>query len=141
MPTNQPLDFPSLLREHGMRATEGRLALLQVLDKEHAPRSVAYLKKKVGASLDTVTVYRALEAFVAAHIARRVDLGHDHAHYELMSGRPHHHHAICTICGRVEDIEVTHAKAPEKDAIEYAKEFARIDSYALEFYGVCKRCG
>lgn len=136
----KPLDHASLLRDAGMRATPGRLMLLSILEKESKPLAVYQIEKRMKGALNHVTLYRALEALEAANIVARVNLEHDHAHFELLTGRPHHHHAVCRDCGKVEDIEVPHTAMPEKDAAKHAKGFAVIDRYSLEFFGVCRAC-
>lgn len=136
-----PKDFDpaSLLRAAGLRATEGRLKLLTLLAKEQKPLSVKKLEQRMKGALNHVTLYRALEALEQAGIVSRAYLDHDHAHYELMTGRAHHHHAVCRSCGLVEDVEVPHA-ALEKEAAKKAEGFVRIDRYSLEFFGLCKAC-
>jgi Fe2+ or Zn2+ uptake regulation protein len=133
-------EHASLLRDAGLRATPGRLALLGALAKEVKPVTVEQLGKRMNGALNQVTLYRALEALVDAGIVLRTSLGHEHAHFELIHGRPHHHHVVCRGCGLVEDIEVPHASAPERDAARRAKGFDRIDRYELEFSGVCRTC-
>ena len=128
-----------LLRDAGLRATPGRLALLAVLTKESKPLTVPQIEARMKGRLNQVTLYRALEALAASGIVARVNLDHDHAHYELAAGRPHHHHAVCSDCGRVEDIEVPHARLTEKAAAG-AKGFATISRYSLEFFGLCRSC-
>ncbi len=134
------IDHPKLLRDAGLRATPGRLKLLTLLQKEPTPVTVTYLERKMRGELNQVTLYRALEALAKVGIVSRVNFEHDHAHYELTVDRPHHHHVVCRSCGHVEDIEVPHSSAPEKDALKGTKEFARIDSYSLEFFGACRAC-
>lgn len=134
------MDFKNLLHRNGLRATEGRIHILETLAKEKNPITVEKLKKKLSNNLDAVTLYRALEALRETRIVERVDLQHGHAHYELIVGRPHHHHAVCRSCGTIEDIEIPHIANPEKEAERKAKMFARIDSYSLEFFGLCVNC-
>ena len=134
------LDFPTLLRKSGLRATDGRIQLLRTLAREKKPITIDALKEKLGNNFDTVTLYRALEALKSARIVERMDLQHGHAHYELLAGRSHHHHAVCRSCGSVEDIEVPHATRLEKEAERNAKKFAVIDVYSLEFFGLCNNC-
>lgn len=133
-------NFHTLLRDKGLRATAGRLELLRVLSREKHPVTIDCLAKKLADHLDTVTLYRALEAFKDARIVERADLQHGHAHYELLIDRPHHHHVVCRSCGKIEDIEIPHAAQPEKEAERRAKTFSVIDSYTLEFFGQCVRC-
>lgn len=134
------LDHAQLLREAGLRATPGRRALLRILEEETRPVTVQALEKRMKGALNHVTVYRALEALAASGIVTRVNLEHDHAHYELIAGRPHHHHAICRDCGLIEDIEVPHPPSPEKEAQKRTKTFAFIERYSLEFFGLCRSC-
>ncbi len=133
-------DFAPLLHGAGLRATEGRLALLALLAKERKPLSVRALEERMRGTLNQVTLYRALEALERADIVSRSYLAHDHAHYELVAGRPHHHHAICRGCGLVEDIIAPHNTSPEREARGAAKRFARIDAHATEFFGMCRSC-
>lgn len=134
------MDFPALLRENGLRATSGRVAILSALEREQKPITIEELKGRLSEELDTVTLYRALDALCAVKLVERSDLRHGHAHYELLAGRAHHHHAICRECGTIEDIEVSHATEPEKEAVRNAASFASIDAYTLEFFGRCKSC-
>ncbi len=130
----------TLLKAAGLRVTAGRLAILGALEKESKPVTVEQLGKRLKGALNSVTLYRALEALKDARIVARVGLGHEHAHYELVHGRPHHHHVVCTSCGHIEDIEVPHSRTPEQDAHKRAKTFTSIESYALEFFGTCRTC-
>jgi Fe2+ or Zn2+ uptake regulation protein len=132
-------DFPALLRKAGLRATHGRINILAILAQEKKPVTIEHLKSKLP-SLDTVTLYRALDALQEAHIVERMDLQHGHAHYELIIDRPHHHHAVCRSCGIIEDVEIPHSPHPEKEAERRSKKFSIIDAYSLEFFGVCANC-
>lgn len=138
---NMPsVDFPALLRKHGLRATHGRVELLNILAREKEPVRIEYLKNKLSGRLDTVTLYRALDALQEARIVERMDLQHGHAHYELVLDRPHHHHAVCRSCGTIEDIEIPHPTKPEKEAERMSAKFSVIDAYSLEFFGMCINC-
>ncbi len=134
------LDFATLLREADLKATPGRIALLELLSKESKPLAVHQIEERMKGALNHVTLYRALEALEKARLVTRINLEHEHAHFELAIGRPHHHHAVCSECGLVEDIEIPHSQTPEVDAVKQTKAFARIDRYSLEFFGLCKKC-
>lgn len=140
MKQQSTIDFPAILRTAGLRVTPGRLCILGALARESQPVTVEQLGARIGQALNHVTLYRALEAFTEAGIVSRVDLGHEHAHFELIPGRPHHHHAVCTDCGYVEDVIMPHAPSPESIAARRAKGFARINRHALEFFGQCRAC-
>lgn len=140
MKTTKEDSYPELLRKAGLRATPGRLRLLGVLEKESKPLTVYQIEKKLGGTMNQVTVYRSLDALYKAQIVKRVNLEHDHAHFELAAGREHHHHAVCRNCGHIENIEIPHAAKPELEALKRTKDFSVLDSYSLEFFGFCKRC-
>jgi Fe2+ or Zn2+ uptake regulation protein len=129
-----------LLRTAGLRATPGRIQLLKVLEKEPQPLTVYEIEDKLKGAMNQVTVYRALEALHVARIVKRVNLEHDHAHFELSAGREHHHHAVCRNCGHIQNIEVPHSSKPESEALKRASDFSSLDSYSLEFFGICKKC-
>lgn len=132
--------FASLLREAGLRATPGRISLLKLLEKEPKPLTVYQIEKKLGGIMNQVTVYRSLDALYKKQIVKRVNLEHDHAHFELAAGREHHHHAVCRDCGYIENIEIPHAPKPEKEAMKQTKAFSVLDTYSLEFFGLCEKC-
>lgn len=129
-----------LLQNAGLRVTNGRRALLRVLAEEKIPLSVERIRARMKPLPDKVTLYRSLEALVEAGIARRIDLGHAHAHYELAEGRAHHHHLVCQRCGIVEDIKNCSANALQKTSLKKSKLFASVQDHSLELFGVCKAC-
>ena len=97
----------SVLREKGLRITEQRKAILEVLSRANAPISAeenhARLSKH---SCDLVTVYRCLEQFVKAGV---VELGvreNGTKVYCFGHGDGHHHHLTCRKCGNSERVDV-----------------------------------
>lgn len=132
------IQFARTLREHGFRATFGRVALLTALKRAGKPVSVEQAVKDVRGKLDQANAYRALEAFMQAGLVRRIDLGHDHAHYELAEGN-HHHHLVCESCGKVADIEIAEDEM-ERAALRAARGFKSVRTHSLEFFGICNAC-
>ncbi|MGC9602172.1 MAG: Fur family transcriptional regulator [Minisyncoccia bacterium] len=133
------VDLKAALKGAGFKATPGRLQLLELLAHTDEPLSVLKIQKRLGKKLNEVTLYRALEAFTAAGLVRRVDLGHDHAHYELALGRAHHDHLVCTKCGAIEDIEGCALVPLQKKTLKRSH-FKSIYSHNLEFFGLCRAC-
>ena len=130
----------SILRAAGYKATAGRVALLDTLARANRELTIAEIQKLLKKKIDEVTIYRALEALASSGIVRRVDFRHAHAHYELAAGKEHHHHLICTSCGKVEDIAVCRTDRLEKEALARSTAFANLKDHALEFFGMCKKC-
>ena len=133
------VDTAELLREHGFRATPGRLALLELFAESKQPLTVADIHKRMRNGMNEVTLYRAIEALVAAGICRRIDLHQGHAvHYEL--AEEHHHHLVCTNCGTIEDFSSQLCDELAAKATKASHQFKTILTHSLELFGLCNRC-
>lgn len=129
-----------ILRRVGLKVTDARLSILASLRKEVSPLSPEKIARSLRGRMDTATVYRVLEVFMKKGIVRRVNLGHVHAHYELVRPNDHHHHMVCESCGLVEDVTVPEPTDLEKSVLRTSINFASVSSHAIEFFGVCNRC-
>ncbi len=128
------------LEKASLKKTKGREALLKVLVNQHGPFSVDelhhFVKKQ---KVDLVTVYRCLTAFETIGLVRRCDFGDGIARYEIqLNSGHHHHHVICRICRRSENMDDCEVTQLEK-TIE-KKGYSKI-SHNLEFFGICTDCG
>jgi Fe2+ or Zn2+ uptake regulation protein len=119
------------------RKTGERAQILKILAKVHVPLTVEEIKKKVGRTVHTATIYRALNDLVSSGVIRRVDIHARSARYE--SNADHHHHIVCTECGLIEDVH-TEPKGLDAKVLSNSKRFKSIVSHSLEFFGVCKSC-
>ncbi len=140
MQTIDKIQWSTLLRESGHKATPGRLSLLQVLHAADTPLNIPEILKRLKGGINQATVYRALESLSDVGMVRRVDMQHAHAHYELAVGNKHHHHLICKYCGKIEDVEHCDVNAIEATVLKKSTSFATIQSHSLEFFGLCKKC-
>ncbi len=106
----------------GLRLTLPRLAILEVLMKtaEHLSAEDIYLvlrRDYPNEAIGLTTVYRTLEVLVQMGIVYKFDFGDGRARYELAEGPHalrHHHHLVCTGCGRI--IDYTDFIDEEKDS-------------------------
>jgi Fur family ferric uptake transcriptional regulator/Fur family peroxide stress response transcriptional regulator len=94
------------LRERGQRVTSQRLVIhraLRELDRHATAEEVllAVSDRLPGVSLPTV--YATLDLFEELGIVRRVSAGGGPALYDPRADS--HHHLVCLVCGRVEDLE------------------------------------
>ena len=121
------------------KKTPARLMVLEYLNNSESPvdagQIINYLRKK---HLETnkVTVYRILDFLFKNQIIERVEFGEGKYRYELKKN--HHHHLICTNCGRVQDVEIGVIEKLEKE-IQKDKNF-RVQSHSLEFFGLSSNC-
>lgn len=138
MPRIKNDKFKSFLRSARLKATPGRLALLEVLQKSKKPQGITKIMRALGKNMNRVTVYRALAAMEKAGLVRTVNLEHGHADYEL--ALDDHHHLVCTRCGRIEDFDDCGLDKMARKVAKDSKDFARVDRHSLELFGLCKNC-
>jgi len=131
------------------RWTVPREAILEFLSRSPKHMSV----KEIYASLyksypgmGLTTVYRTLELLAKMGLITKLTLGDGQSRYEFKSGekKDHHHHLICTKCGKIidytefldEELELVR-KTEERLAKKY--DF-KIFDHNIEFLGVCNKC-
>ncbi len=132
-------NFQILLRRSGYKATDSRLAVLNLLRKSKRPLSAQDIIDSLKQTADQATIYRILKTFKEKGLIRQIDLRHNHAHYEII-GIEDHHHLICTNCGRIEDVHDCDAEDMYSAILRNSRFFSQIKQHSLEFYGICKRC-
>lgn len=129
------------LKKAGIRLTVPRIRIFSVLQKASYPMSIEDVKKhKDAKEIDTVTVYRTLEAFKRNGLVVQIDFRLGRALYEFVEEKRDHHHIVCTSCSKVEDFTGCEYQPLAKHALKQSKDFARITSHSLEFFGLCTPC-
>ena len=128
-----------VLRDHGLRVTAQRLAILRALDADaHATADDVdrAVRREIG-SISTQAVYDALAVFVDRRLVRRIQPAGSAARYERRVG-DNHHHVICRTCGRTTDVDCAVGRAPclrASDASGY-----EIDEAEVIYWGRCAEC-
>lgn len=111
---NDPAEhWAASLRAVGRRVTRQRLAVLAAV--ERSPHSTADdVVTAVRADLADMTVqsvYVVLADLTTSGLLRRIEPPHSPARYETRVN-DNHHHAVCTGCGRIEDVDCAVGHAP-----------------------------
>jgi Fe2+ or Zn2+ uptake regulation protein len=124
----------------GYRLTEPRRAMAGLISDQAGHFTAADLvvdarTKRLG--IGRATIFRALDLFEDLGVVERLDLpSGEHAYVPC---EPiHHHHVICSTCGRTEDVD-----DPGIDAVTRSigrRTGFRIDSHRLELFGLCPAC-
>ena len=134
----------------GYRVTVPREAILDVLSRtsKHLSAEEIYMSvHKIYPNVGLTTVYRTLELLVQMGLVFKFDFGDGRARYELSMGPKgirHHHHLICTNCGRVIDYtdfideEIELLNQTEKGLSK--KHDFEINNHLIQFYGLCNGC-
>jgi len=132
------------LRADDQRYTAGRRALVDLLAGAERPLTIAELLAR-GHGIAQSSAYRNLTVLEQAGVVRRVVTDDEFARFELaedLTGH-HHHHLICTACGRVEDftiaghLETTLDRAFGQVATDTG---FRITDHRLDLVGTCSGC-
>lgn len=145
-----PLWWHGRIQGSGYRITASREAILEVLSdtSEHVSAEDIYLAvHKIHPNIGLTTIYRTLELLVHLGIVFKLDFGDGKARYELAEGPKgarHHHHLVCTSCGRV--VDYTDFIDDEKELLSrtekgLSKKFNfKIKNHLIQFYGLCDTC-
>jgi len=141
--------LPRRFRNAGFRLTLPRQAILNVFaeNPKHLSAEEIFLSvHKNYPGIGLATVYRTLDLLTQMGLILKFDFGDGRSRYELASGaiKEHHHHMVCTRCGRIIDYgdfmeqEVEFMKGLEAELSKKHK--FKINSHQIHFYGLCERC-
>ena len=127
------------------RYTSGRRTLVELLHSAGRPLEIVELAGAPN-KLPVSSIYRNLVVLEqAGAVTRYPGAGGGHARYELSEELVgHHHHLVCSRCGRIEDDpvppEVDAGLSTLLDAVAARTGFTVTD-HRLELRGLCERCG
>ena len=128
------------LDSSGRRLTAPRRAVAELIDGRDGAFTAAELVSRARAErpgLGRATVFRTLDLFLELGAVERIELP-DGRHAYVVSGPEHHHHVVCSRCGRITDIDDRGIKALTKKIAKrtgYA-----IDNHRLALSGLCPAC-
>jgi Fe2+ or Zn2+ uptake regulation protein len=131
------------VRTTGQRYTEQRRRLVEILARAGSPVSIPEILRG-RRDLAQSSVYRNLAVLEQSGVVRRVHADDEYSRYELtetLTG--HHHHLICSNCGRVEDVTFPPGfeRSLDRTLDRLAREalFATV-SHRLDLIGLCRDC-
>jgi Fur family ferric uptake transcriptional regulator len=139
----------SRLRTHCARWTAPREEIFGLLIKtqQHLSAKEIYAAlHPVHPEIGLTTVYRTLELLDKAGLARKVHTGDGQVRFEYKKGdhSDHHHHLICTHCGKIlnyRDFEKEELDLVRKtEDILARKHGFLIRDHNIEFLGLCEDC-
>ena len=124
----------------GHRLTEPRRAVAELVAGRSGHFTAAELVEDARArhlDVGRATIFRALDLFTSLDLVERVDLP-DGEHAYVACDPVHHHHAICTSCGRSRDV-ADHGLADVLGEIGKRLGFT-VTAHRLEIFGLCAAC-
>lgn len=130
------------LSQAGLRMTAPRRAVAHLLSEREGQFTAEELlaeSQRQGLGIGRATIFRSLELLGRLSLVERVDLpSGEHAY--LLCQPEHHHHVICSQCGRAATFGMDDRGLPERlEQVARATGY-RIDAHRLEVYGRCPDC-
>lgn len=141
MAKKQKKAFREFLESQNLRLTREREAVVDEVVGSHRhfdPEELHYTLKGRGAKVSRASIYRTIPLLVDAGIIQKVENTDKHAHYELILGRGHHDHMLCTRCGKV--IEFYSEELERLQNMLCQTEGFKGNSHTLEIKGLCRKC-
>lgn len=129
--------FQTLLREHNLKATPQRGAILRIME-EAGHISIEKIYEKIKASfpsLSLATIYKNITAMKECDIIRELKIPGEKNRYEIK--KEPHHHVLCEKCGNIMDIEADVESALKDISLKYDFDVTEI---SLSISGVCRSC-
>lgn len=135
-----PTPILAALDRAGFRLTEPRRALAQLIADQAGHFTAAELVRATRArrlGVGRATVFRTLEALEGLKIVERIDLpSGEHAY--VGCERAHHHHVVCSRCGRTSEIDDAGLRTVVHEVAR--RTGYRVDEHRLELFGLCPSC-
>lgn len=135
-----PTSYVSALDRAGYRLTEPRRSLAALIADQNGHFTAAELVAEARTrrlDVGRATVFRTLEVLEEIGAIERLDLPTgEHAY---VGCEPlHHHHVICSRCGRTDEIDDAGLRTVVR---EVARQTGfRVDEHRLELFGLCPAC-
>jgi Fur family ferric uptake transcriptional regulator len=129
------------LAAEGHRAGGARRQVMELLAGQHCCRSAQELHaelRETDRRVGLASVYRALETLADLGLVHRLDVAGAAAYEPALPGGEHHHHLVCSTCGRVdtfEDDALEDAIATLATRVGYA-----VSEHDVVLRGACARC-
>lgn len=125
---------------------EAILDLMSQTSKHMSAKEIYATLYRMYPGIGLTTVYRTLDLLVRMGLINKFAIGDGHNRYEFKSGekKEHHHHFICTKCGKIIDYsdfmkeELELFKKAEKNLAQ--KYNFLVKDHNIEFYGLCEKC-
>jgi len=130
----------SKLRDHDLRITPQRMAVLRVLAASEGHPTVETIYEKIRAEFPTTslaTIYKTVS--LLKEINEVLELGFADGSNRYDGNKPFPHpHVICTKCKKIIDPDLSSLKDMTKEVAEETG--FQIITHRLDFFGICRDC-
>ncbi len=126
------------LRQAGYSTTRQREAVFSAL-RNNGAMTMGELTNACASKMDRASVYRAVQLFEQLGFVRRVNQGWKFKLELSDIFSEHHHHIMCTKCGKIADLRDDSRLATILDSMVKSSGFT-ISGHELEIRGLCINC-
>jgi Fur family ferric uptake transcriptional regulator len=136
----EPEPFLTAMDRSAHRMTEPRRAVARLIADRDGHFSAADLvteARERRLAVGRATIFRTLDLLAELDLVERIDLpSGEHAYVACEPA--HHHHVVCSGCGRSDDIDDAGMRAVVRE-VERRTGYA-ISEHRLELFGLCATC-
>jgi Fur family ferric uptake transcriptional regulator len=129
------------LRKKHYKITPQRRIIIGVIIDSHGHLTPSAIHKRAlreDNSIGLVTIYRTIEILTKLGLICEMHTGEICRSYTMRRPSEHHHHLICSDCGRV--IDFTDCNLDKLERRLTQENHFKIESHLLEFLGQCREC-
>ncbi len=129
------------LRKHGYKITPQRRHIINAIVNTHehlTPTAIYQRVHRKHPSVGLVTIYRTIEILEQLDLICEMHVGGSCRSYLMRRPSEHHHHLICSDCGKVVDFTNCDLGELEKRLVKETR--FKIEGHLLEFVGKCREC-
>ena len=129
------------LRKHGFKITPQRRLVINAIINSHEHLTPAAIYERVRReypSVGLVTIYRTIVLLEGLGLICETHAGGSCRSYLIRRPSEHHHHLICSDCGKVVDFTDCHLDKLERRLARETR--FKINGHLLEFLGQCREC-
>lgn len=137
-------EIRQLIRDAGLRATAGRIAVAECLIAAACPLTHGEVVDRLGPrGFDRASIYRNLVDLTSAGLCTRTDLGDHVWRFVMRPGTSDEHfvdhpHFVCSSCGQVQCLESVQVTLK---SLRGAPRAIRTRNVEIHVRGLCDRCG
>ncbi len=135
-----PRELVSQLGKQGYRMTPQRLMILEQVEQAEGHVSAEEIFQRIRErypNLNISTVYRTLELLKGLRLVTETDMGDGRVRFHAI-GKGHHHHLVCSVCGKVIDLD--EAELEPLSALLKQRHGFRAELHHLAIFGRCTDC-
>lgn len=130
-------DVMQTLKNHGYKTTDQRRAIVESIYKDNryvSARDILYQVQEQYPNVSFDTIYRNLTILTELDLIEELQFAGE-AKYKPLCVGGHHHHLVCTSCGRI-----TMVPGCPLTTLHIINEDFEVTGHRFEIYGLCKEC-